>query len=173
MSSFLDVLKSIAPTIAGVLSGPYAPLVVPFVTAALGHDPATATVKTVTDALANAQLTGDQILALKKSESDFKQHLADHDIAVDQIMAKDTSDARGMQVSVRSRLPGILAVFVTLGFFGILAFMLLNPTVPPNPPLLIMLGSLGTAWGGIIHFYFGSSTGSQNKDATISNLSQS
>ena len=171
MSSFLDVLKNIAPTIAGVLSGPYAPLVVPFITAALGHDPITATVKTVTDALTNSQLTGDQILAIKKAEIDFKQHLSDHDITVDQIMAADTSDARGMQISVRSRVPSVLAMFITAGFFGILAYMLLNPATTQSPPLLIMLGSLGTAWVSIIHFYFGSSHSSQNKDATINNLS--
>ena len=38
-----------------------------------------------------------------------------------------------------------------------------------NEAILLLLGALQTAWGGIIAFYFGSSSGSQKKDAMIYN----
>jgi len=36
-----------------------------------------------------------------------------------------------------------------------------------NQALLIMLGALGAAWGAVVNFYYGSSAGSQAKDAVI------
>jgi hypothetical protein len=60
-------------------------------------------------------------------------------------------------------LPPTLAIGVTVGFFGIL-FGLMFGQIEHAPQIDIMLGSLGTAWTGIIAFYFGSSAGSQAKD---------
>jgi hypothetical protein len=57
---------------------------------------------------------------------------------------------------------------VTLGFFGIMVMMFFNQIDSNNPAILMMLGSLGTAWTGIIAYYFGSSAGSQAKTDLLS-----
>jgi hypothetical protein len=75
----------------------------------------------------------------------------------------DRKSARDMQVATKSYLPPTLAIGVTVGFFGIL-FGLMFGQIEHAPQIDIMLGSLGTAWTGIIAFYFGSSAGSQAKN---------
>jgi hypothetical protein len=73
-----------------------------------------------------------------------------------------------MQSKTRSLMPPILAGAVTIGFFTILVMMFFNKIDSSNPAVLMMLGSLGTAWTGIIAYYFGSSAGSADKTALLS-----
>jgi hypothetical protein len=69
-----------------------------------------------------------------------------------------------MQTSTRSWVPPLLAAAVTVGFFAILGGMMFGKmSVADNTALTMMLGSLGTAWTGIIAYYFGSSAGSAQK----------
>jgi hypothetical protein len=73
-----------------------------------------------------------------------------------------------MQSTTKSWIPGTLAIGVTVGFFGIL-YALMSGRAEKSNELMIMLGSLGTAWTGIVTFYFGSSASSQNKDLLLFN----
>jgi hypothetical protein len=79
---------------------------------------------------------------------------------------EDRKSARDMQIATKSWIPSALAIGVTLGFFGILGGLMYGK-IEHAPQIDIMLGSLGTAWTGIIAFYFGSSAGSQAKDQLL------
>lgn len=167
LKTFGPLIGSVAPTIATALGGPVAGLAVKALSGALfGHE--NGNQDDIMTALANP--TGDQLAALKKIDADFKVQMKSLDIDLERIAADDRDSARDMQKETKDWIPRALAVSVTIGFFAILIYMLVYglPTTG-NEALLLLLGALQTAWGGIIAFYFGSSSGSQKKDQMIYN----
>ena len=167
LKTFGPLIGSVAPTIATALGGPVAGMAVKAISGALfGHDGASK--DDIMTALANP--TGDQLAALKKIDADFAVQMKSLDIDLERIAAGDRDSARDMQKETRDWIPRAVAVSVTVGFFAILLYMLVYglPTTG-NEALLLLLGALQTAWGGIIAFYFGSSSGSQKKDQMIYN----
>jgi hypothetical protein len=165
--TFGPLIGSVAPTLARALGGPVAGMAVTAISNALfGHE--NGTPENIANALANP--TGDQLAALKKIDADFKAQMKSLDIDLERIAAGDRASARDMQKENKDWIPRALAIGVTVGFFSIMIYMLVYglPT-SGNEAILLLLGALQTAWGGIIAFYFGSSSGSQKKDAMIYN----
>ena len=154
----MDWLKTIAPTIATALGGPLAGLAIEAVSKAVGIDP-----KDVQATISEGKLSADQIMLLKQAEVDMAARAQEMGLDFAKLNVEDRKSAREMQAETRSYIPAILAVTVTIGFFGILIGMM-TETFKTSDALMLMLGSLGTAWTGIIAFYFGSSAGSQAKD---------
>ena len=154
----MDWLKTIAPTIATALGGPLAGLAIEAVSKAIGIDP-----KDVQSTISEGKLSADQIMLLKQAEVQMAARAQEMGLDFAKLSNEDRKSARDMQVATKSYLPPTLAIGVTAGFFGIL-FGLMFGQIEHAPQIDIMLGSLGTAWTGIIAFYFGSSAGSQAKD---------
>jgi len=157
----MDWLKTLAPTIASCLGGPLAGLAVEAVSKSLGIDP-----NAVQDTINSGKLTADQIASIQSAEIALKAKAQEMSLDFEQLAVEDRKSAREMQITTKSWIPPLLAILVTLGFFGILAGMMTGK-VTSSEALMIMLGSLGTAWTGIIAFYFGSSASSQNKDTLL------
>jgi len=159
----MEWLKSIAPTIASALGGPLAGLAVEAVSKAIGIDP-----KDVQTTIDSGKLTSEQIGQIKLAEIEMAARAQELGLDFEKLSVQDRSSARDMQSATKSMIPSILAMLVTLGFFGILVG-LMTEQFKTSDALMMMLGSLGTAWTGIIAFYFGSSAGSQAKDQLLRN----
>ena len=157
----MDWLKQIAPTIATALGGPLAGLAVDAISKAVGIDP-----KDVNKTIAEGKLTADQIAQIKTAELAMAARAQEMGLDFEKIAVDDRKSARQMQSTTQSWIPGIMAIAVTIGFFGIL-IGLMTEHFKTSDALMLMLGSLGTAWTGIIAFYFGSSAGSQAKDQLL------
>jgi len=154
----MDWLKMIAPTIATAVAGPFGTMAYGLIAHELGISPDEA--KTTIEA---GKLTAEQIASVQLAEVQIKAKAQELNLDFAQLVVADRKSAREMQAQTRSYIPAVLAISVTIGFFGILVGMM-TETFKTSDALMLMLGSLGTAWTGIIAFYFGSSAGSQAKD---------
>ncbi|HXC41245.1 MAG TPA: hypothetical protein VN667_20095 [Burkholderiales bacterium] len=120
-----------------------------------------------------------QTAELQKGEQDFKVKMAElgfknaADLA--KIAADDRDSARRREVAVKDGTPAWLAAGVTAGFFGVLAWVLVNGAPSDqagHDAVMMLLGSLGTAWVQVMSYYFGSSTGSKAKDDTLAQIAK-
>ena len=154
----MDWLKMIAPTLATAIGGPFGTMAYGVVAKVMGISPddAQKTIET-------GKLTAEQIASVQLAEIEIKARAQELGLDFAKVAADDRKSAREMQSTTRSFMPPVLGLIVTLGFFGILGG-LMTGVVHTSDALMLMLGSLGTAWTGIVAFYFGSSAGSQAKD---------
>lgn len=153
-----SIVGTVAPTLATALGGPLAGLATQFIGGLFGLGDGVNEAD-VMSAVKGA--TPDDLLKLKNADNDFKLKIAALGIDLEKIAADDRNSARNREIQTKDRIPGVMALGVTLGFFGLLFWMMGN--APPDGSkdvLNIMLGALGAAWTSIVAYYFGSSAGS-------------
>lgn len=151
-----------APILGTLLGGPAGGAVGGLIASALGtsNDPAD-----VQAALANPEA------AVKLREVEARRQVELRALAVDMAKAEiataaaDRASAREREAKTGDTMtPRTLAMLVTVGFFGVLAWLLTyGKPDAGGDALLVMLGALGGAWASIISYYFGSSAGSAAK----------
>lgn len=156
-----DFLVGLAPTLASALLGPLGGVAVAGLGKILGLD--SATTASVTKAISDGKISPEQVAEIKKLELEYQAKEKELGFRYSELEFKDRDSARQMQIVTHSSTPTVLTYMVTVGFFGILGWMLNDPHVIDSPPLMIMLGSLGTAWTGCISYWFGTTSGSAQK----------
>jgi hypothetical protein len=116
-------------------------------------------------------------LEMTKVQADINQKANELAASIDEAYLKDTQDARlaysKIQESENSswlakNIMPVLTLGVTVGFFGLLVYMLKYEVPKANEAIMYtMLGSLGTAWITMVGFYFGSSQGSKTNGEAL------
>jgi hypothetical protein len=177
--NFKTAIGSIAPMLATMLGGPLAGTAVTALEGALGLTPG-AGPDGVTAAVA-AGMTPDQISAVRKADQEHAERLKQMDIDVvkmnDDFAASmvnadnaDRASARDREIKVGGWTVPSMAWLVLLGSLGLTAAVVTG-NVTKDPALATIVGTaLGSMWSEakqVLAYYFGSSAGSQAKDATI------
>lgn len=178
--SWLQSIASIAPGIATALGGPLAGLAVDSVESVFGLKDASP--DDLKKQLQNAQLTGDQIVALKQAEIAFQEKLKQNDIDLAQLSAKDADSARNREIQVKDRTPAILAYTLIGGFIGISAAQLI--AIMGYPDLVSKIDGQGWLLIGNVSgylaneakqaasYYFGDTLGSKAQGQAIADIAK-
>lgn len=172
MSDIANIIKVVAPWIGTALGGPLGGLAVEAASNALGLSAKTS--DAVKQAIGGA--SPEQMLALKKADQDFAIQMQalgfKNEADLEAVAASDRDSARKMQIGTPSWVPAALSVFVTFGYFIVLIGMMTKSLVISDSQVaLMMLGSLTTAWGSVLAYWFGTTRESNRKSDMLAQSS--
>ena len=161
------LFKTLAPTVASALLGPLGGVAVAAIGKILGID--NASTAQITKQFTDGKITPEQLAEIRKLELQYQNDEKEREFKYVDLEFKDRGSARDMQIATNSKVPAALTFFVTVGFFGILSWMMVDDTVKDSPPLLIMLGQLSAGFAAVLSFWFGTPQGAARKDILIAN----
>jgi hypothetical protein len=168
MSDWKSIVGAVAPALATVLGGPLAGVAVKALSSKLlGTD--TGTEADIAEAV--AAMTPADLVKLKEVEAELAKAFAESEIKLEQVAAGDRDSARKRAIEMRDYTPNLLA-FLVIGVFGWMLDRLMNGASLGDDAnvAFMMLGTLTTAVGQALNYFFGTTRSSQNKDKTIAGL---
>lgn len=164
------VIATVAPGLATALGGPLAGQAVGAITSCLGLGP-----NEEEQAIKALSTSPDALLKLKLAEIDFQKFLQESGIKLEELDVTDRASARDLAKTKTISPQVTLSIIYTLGYFGLLFGLASGAlTVPTDAKTLVdsLLTMLAAPQLQILNFWFGSSHGSQSKDAHIAELTK-
>lgn len=173
-TSALNVVKTLAPTIATAIGGPLAGGAVMALERIFGITPApNASTDDRQSAIAAAisGATPEQLAAMRKADQDYAVAMAQAGFKDTETLAsltvQDRTSARNMQVSVKSVMPPIMGSAIILGSLAAAAAILAGKVSYVSTTEATMVGTvmgyLFSEAKAVLSFYFGSSASSDRK----------
>ncbi len=162
--SWKKTLSAIAPTLATALGGPFAGAATKFIAGKfLGNENSESS--EVESFILGA--SPEQLVKIKNSDNEFKLQMEKLGVDVFRIEADDKKNAR--KEHKLSNMPAIISVSLTLFVVGIVYALFY--TAPPEAAenvLFMLLGVVIKEWSNSMHFWFGTTRGSQEKTEKLS-----
>lgn len=181
MATIKELVSIGAPLFGAVLGGPpgLAAGAISLIINALGL-PSNSSVQDITTEI---QANPEAAIRLRELELNYQQYLLSLKLQMDQAEYADRANARAREVAItratgsRDWFAAGLGVFVVLSFTLVLCSIIFRPTNPkeerdPASSALIniLVGAMTAGYSTVLGYYFGSSSGSKNKDQTIALL---
>lgn len=172
MSGFTDgvkqVLGTVAPWIGTAIGGPFGAAAGTLLAKALGKKPEDQA--GVEAAITTA--SPETLAAIKKADEDFQVQMTTLGVTKEQLELADVQNARAMEISTKDSTPRNLSylllfftgVIIAAEFFG---WAKIDGTLAGT-----LIGYLISENKAVMTFWFGSSRGSQDKDATIADIAK-
>ena len=167
-------LGTLAPMIAGTLGTPVAGVAVKVLCDVFGLDDGNLqTPDTIAAAIKAA--TPEQLLQLKQAEIAHAEFMAklgfDNLQALEKIAADDRASARGREIATHDNTPRYIAAIVVCGYAMVQWYIMAHIIAPEMREIVMRsMGTLDAALALVLGYYFGSSSSSRAKDATIGKL---
>ena len=146
-----NLVGTVAPTLGQALGGPMGGMAANMIADVLGCD---TDAKSIQKAIDNA--TPEQMLELKKAETEFEIKMKELEVDVFKLEVADTQDAR--KTFSKDWTARIIGIAVVGGFMGYIFLVTIQPPEQNSEALInLVLGYLGGLASAIISFYFGAS----------------
>ena len=161
------LIKQVAPTVATALMGPLGGVAVGALGNILGVSEPTQ--EKIAAAIQQGQMTPEQVSALKELELKYKAEEAERGFRYAELAYQDTKDARSLAASTHAITPAVLTWVVVVLCLGLEGSMIFGFTPKGLDDIVLgrVMGTLDSALMLVLGFWFGSSHGSQNKDALL------
>ena len=158
-----SLLIKFAPTLAFAVGGPFAGAATKAVLSALDLKEDASDTE-IADALAIADPAA--MKRLKEAEFVFKAKMKELDIDVFKLEVEDRDSARKLAAANGGLVQALLAALVISGYTAFVIALFIKPELE-NQILLAAYGTLATAFGTVLGFYFGTTKSSSEKNAII------
>lgn len=164
MKKLARLLGKVAPTLGTIVGGPggaFAGTVVSSVAEALGAPDDSE--EAMVSALARA--TPEQIAEVRRIETDAKIRLKELGLRPDELEVEDRQNARKM-ATAKGNAPQVAFTILITILISVVTYGLFTVDMPAENRTIsaAFLGVLIREWAGSMHFWFGTSIGSQKKD---------